>query len=338
MKECIPEDKKELKYNYVFLFTRYDYWKTLLGEDFYHGRQTRAYKLAFNGNRFLQILFRIHWSYKINKKIRLPFKRIWFKKMYEQDFDNNKPICFVYVGSNSIRFDGGFTKYVRKKSPDNRQVIINSDLITKKCNYDYSIIRDKVDAAVTYDKAEAEKYGIHCYPSRIYTRELPLTEPNEFEYDAYFLGNAKDRLPQIMQVYYKLRDAGLRCCFLLANVPTEAQKKLDGVSYIQSVSYEENLSYVQKSKCIVEISQQGSAENTIRLCEAAMYHRKLLTNCAQTTKHDYYIPEIMSVFSSFDELDVDFVKEPIPYDIFAERDIDFSSQRLMMYLDDILSE
>ena len=342
MKECIPEGKPtevpSFKYNFVFLFARFDYWKTILGEEFYHGKQTRGYPLAFRGNRFSQTLFRLHWSYKINSRISLPLKRIWFRRIYRQDFERKLPLCFVYIGSNNIRFDGGLIKYIRNNSSENRQVVLNMDLISKKCHYDYEIIRRKVDAAVIYDKAEAQKYGIHWYPGRFYQRTLPLTEPKDFETDVYFLGNAKDRLPLIMGVYQKLQAKGLRCKFLLTGVPKESQTPLEGVHYIDGISYEENLKLVQTSKCILEIGQRGSNAPTLRHSEAITYHRFLLSNCTDIKSSEYYIPETMSFFDSLDDIDLELIEQDIPYEVFHQRNIDFSMDRFLQFLEQILEE
>ena len=345
MRECIKEDNAtaiekmpKLTYNYVFLFTRYDYWKNIFGEELCNSKQTRVYSLAFQGNRFLQTLFRLHWSYRINKIIHLPFKRIWFRKIYRQDFENKKPLCFVYLGGNSIRFDGGLTDYIRKQSSQNRQVILHMDLISKKCNYDYELLSKKVDASITYDKGEAEKFGIHWYPMRIYAKQETVSEPEKFDFDLYFLGAVKDRFKQILEVYDRVSSTGLCCCFLLVGVPKEKQVERAGITYSDGISYEENLRYVQRTKCILEIGQIGAVANTLRLDEAVTYHRKLLTNCAAVKKSDYYIPETMSVFSSDKDIDLEFLRSPINYDIFRQRDIDFSPQKLLRYIDDLLKE
>lgn len=341
MQECTQEDNREqfvskFKYNFVFLFARFDYWKTILGEDFYHGDQTRVYPLAFRGNRFFQTLFRLHWSYKVNSRISLPLKRIWFRRIYRQDFERKRPLCFVYIGSNNIRYDSGLIQYIRNKSSENRQVVLNMDLISKKCKYDYDIIRNKVDAAITYDKQEAEKYGILWYPSNFYNRTLPLTEPDEFEFDAYFLGYAKDRLPEIMSVYHRLTAGGLRCNFLLVGVPEEERVPLKGISYIAGIPYVENLENVRKAKCIVEIGQRGSSANTLRLSEAVTYHRKLLTNCAAVKDKDYYMPEIMSVFSSPEEIDLEYLRAPISYEVYSKKNIDFSMEKFLSFIESVI--
>ena len=338
MKECTQTERWTPKYNFVFLFASEGFFISIFGEKFYRGSYSRVYRGAFGGSGLLQRLFRLHWSYKVNQRIRLPLKSIWFRRIYRQDFSEKRPLCFVYLGGNSIRYDGGLTNHIRSKHPDARQVVLHLDLISKKCNYDYSLIRNKVDVAVTYDRAEAEKYGIWLYSGRFYNRTMPLTEPLDFETDVYFLGNAKDRLGQILAVYHRLQRENLRCRFLLTGVPLDQQRELEGVSYIEGISYEENLRYVQSTKCILEIGQNGSSASTLRLSEAVTYHRLLLSNCTDAMNCDYYIPETMSFFKSAEEINLEFLKKDIPYTVFRERSIDFSMDRFLKYLEHILDE
>lgn len=317
MRECTGNDNKiALRYNYVFFFANDDYWRAILGEELYCHPNIKIYERAIEGNRFLQFLFRLHWSYSINRKINLPFKSIWFKRMYRQKFRSNLPLCFVYMGANNIRFDGGFTDYVRKQSSKNRQVMLHNDLIAKKCNYDYLEVRKKVDLATTYDKAEAEKYGIAYFPETTYSKLLPDPQKPEFKQDVYFLAMAKDRLPKIIQVYDHLEKNGIKCLFQICGVKPENQVNREGIQYIEPISYKENLQHVLESKCILEIIQGGSSDITTRVLEAIAYRRRLLTDC-DLCDESYFNPGQLLKFRSAEEIDPKFIKaelNPIYYD------------------------
>lgn len=300
-------NNSELKYNFVFMFARTEYWKAILGNELYGSDCVRVYKEAFEGHPFMKILFKIHWSYRINKIIELPFKFIWFKKMYKQNFNNDLPICFVYMGGNSIRYDGGFCKYVRKQSEKNRQVIYHGDLISKKCKYDYSLIRNKVDIATTYDKEESVRYGIHYFREITYSKLIPEPENIDFEQDVYFLGVAKDRMAQIIEVYKYLYGNGIKCKFLIAGVKPEERYEGNGIEYINGISYVANLENVIKSRCILELIQGDSSDITLRTREAIAYRRRLLTNC-QLCNEDFFNPGQMQKFINPDTINLDFIK------------------------------
>ncbi len=295
-------------YNFVFLFSIYDYWNAILGDEVINHPQVRFYKRAFNGSGFLQKIFKLHWAYKLNSFINLPFKSIWFKKMYEQNFENDLPICFVFLSPSYLRFDGGFTNYIKKRNPLNKIVAYHSDLISKKCDYGYDIIRNKVDLSVTYDKYESEKYGIHYFPEVVYSKIVQEPDNVEFENDVYFLGAAKDRLNTIYKVFDFLTQHNLKCKFLLSGVEKDQQRCSEGIEYIDSISYEENLKNVIKSKCVLEIIQGGSKDITLRTREAIAYKRKLLTNC-DLCDESFFNKNQLQKFVNAEDIDIDFLKE-----------------------------
>ena len=66
-------------------------------------------------SRINKLLFRIHWSPKLNKIINLPFKCIWNSGYYKFNFPNNKPICFVFFYPWVIYEKEGLLVYLRKK-------------------------------------------------------------------------------------------------------------------------------------------------------------------------------------------------------------------------------
>lgn len=313
MKECMPADKntsqRKLKYNYVFFFARYDFWHAVLGEELYNNDQVHIYKMAFNGNKLLEKLFYYHWAVRSNRRFKLPFKNVWFKKMYRQNFKNDLPLCFVYMGDSNILCGTKFTDYVRKQDPRNRQVIIFDDLISKGREKTLETIRKKVDLLISYDKGEAEKYGVEYFQEDTYSKLIEEPETPNFKQDVYFLGAAKDRLPKIMATYEKLHSNGVSCKFMLAGVPEEQRIVAEGIEYTTGISYMENLQNVLESRCVLEIIQGGSCDITMRALEAIAYRRKFATDC-QICEDSVFNPGQFQSFTTVDELDVDFFKEP----------------------------
>ena len=324
--------ERNLHYNFVFFFARDDFWLSILGKELYESEYVHVYREAFEGPVWMRKLFHYHWAYRINRHINLPFKQIWFRRMYRQKFTHDLPLCFVYLGGNNIYRDGGFTRYVRRRDPRNRQILV--DIISKKSDYDYSIVRNKVDLATTFDQGEAEKYGIHYFREDTYSKLIELPEQFEFESDVYFLGAAKDRLDDIMAIYRKLHEAGLKCLFILAGVPKEKQIEADGIEYTTGISYEENLRHVVKTKCMLELVQGGSVDITTRAIEAIAYQRRLLTNC-QCVPRAYYHETQLQVFETPESIDVNFIKqdfdpgeyEPL-YDLDPMRRLYFFQEKL----------
>lgn len=327
---------KRLKYNFVFMFARDSWWDVIFGEDLHNCPNVHIYKNAFNGNKLQDFLFRAHWSYSINSKINLPFKKFWFKKMYTQKFEQDLPLCFVYMGGNNLRFDGGFTDYVRRQSHLNKQVVYHADLISKKCQYDYNIVRNKVDMAITYDKSEAERYKINFFEELSFSKPVPDLNPPVFEYDVYFLGAVKNRYKEIMEVYDFLSKNNVKCKFVLAGVPTECQVVRDGIEYTKGISYKENLENIIKGRCVLELVQKGSSGITLRTREAVAYGRKLLTNKENPTVSFFSTGQLHN-FSDIKEIDVAALREDYhPSEFTAKADV--SPMQWLYYIQDELDK
>lgn len=338
---CFLQEKKDLinkdlHYNFVFFFARYDFWYSILGREVYECDNVHVYKGAFNGPWLLRKLFKYHWAYRINRVVNLPLKKIWFKRMYNQKFDKELPLCFVYFGGSSIVYDGGFTDYVKKQDPRNRQVVMHQDLLSKQCDYDYSLVRKKVDLAVSYDLGEANKYNIAYFREDTYSMLLPLPEHIEYESDVFFLGDAKDRLQKILNVYEKLSKSGLKCKFLIAGVSPDNRVKADGIEYISGISYKENIEHVIKTKCVLEIIQGGSVDITTRVPEAIAYRKKLLTDC-QIIPREYFNEGQLQVFDSADSIDLSFFDKDYTQEDFEPK-IDMNPLRRLYFFQDELEK
>lgn len=328
-------EAQTLMYNFIFLFADADYWEALIGQELYHGEYSRVYKTAFDGSPLLQKLFHYHWSYSMNEKMQMPFKQLWFRKMYKQSFTNGLPLCFVFMGGNSIRFDAGFCDYIRKKDPRNKVVILHEDLISKKINYDYEEIREKADLAITYDLAESKKYHIEYFQGLTYAKLIPESGKTDFLYDIYFLGAAKDRLPQIMEAYHYFHSHGLKCKFIIAGVAIENQVQEEGIEY-KYISYEENLRNLIQSSCTLEITQKGSTGITMRTLEAIAYKRKFITD-SSLDMHSLFNDGQVAQYTKITDVPVEFLKTQYDPNEFSPK-VDLDPMKRLYFIQQKLEE
>lgn len=320
------------KYNYIFYNICEDYFNPIFSE-LSKFPFAKVFTRAFNSNPLLQKLFFIHWSAKLNRRINLPFKNIWFKKMCQHKFPDNKPVCYVFLGGKYLNQDDRLFKYIKKLNPDNKCVIIYLDLASKNKP---KVERLKLlsDLIITYDKGEAEKLDISYLDIDYYTPLIEVTEPESFLYDVCFLGFAKDRLNEIHKAYNFFTKQGLKCKFIVCGTKEEDRISGEGLIYSPPVSYMENLKIVNSSKCILELIQGNSVAPTLRLREAKTYKRKLITN----NQNEEYLKSLdksnLCVFKDIEEIDTGFVKSEINYSAFDEN---YSSPiKLVEYLEDTL--
>ncbi len=297
------------RYNFVVFGNPADYYRVsysdvLNREDVCYTDGHRKLK-----SKCLAMLKQVHFSYSLNKKIKLPLKKLWNSSLYFKDeFKKKRPLCFVVFSRREDLFEHGVIKYMRRKYPDAKFVCFFQDLVEQHKNYPLEAIRNQFDLVLSFDQADCAKYGLTYYPlvySPIPQEELHSDLP---ESDVYFVGKAKDRLEEILDAYRVLRDAGLRCDFHITGVAPEERQYADEIDYCTQMPYAQNLKHIYKTRCLLEIMQQGGNGYTLRMCEAIMLDKKLLTNNPAVTGAPYYSTERIQTFRTADEIDPEFVR------------------------------
>lgn len=320
----------DTKYNYVFYNVGLDFLKPIFGVLSQYP-MVKTYGLAIKSNPLVEKLFFLHWSAKINSKIKLPLKNIWFKKMFDVKFENDKPICYVFYEGKYILDAPKVYDYIKTLNSNNKCVIYFGDLISKM-DIDIQKAKECSDFQTTYDIGEAKKYNIGHYDDVFYGPIIEITEPQDFLYDIYFLGFAKDRLKEIHETFFALKNNGFRCKFIVCGVEENDRLNVDGLEYSTPIPYIENLRNVNNSKCILELIQGGSSSLTLRTSESQVFMRKLLTNNLDIKNQDYYDENNMSIFVNNKDIDFDFIRKDIDYSSFVKRDY-YNPIRLLEYLE-----
>ena len=303
------------KYNYIFLnISEPCYEPVLWPLDKYPF--VKVFKYAFKAGALTNKLFFLHWSAKLNRKVKLPLKNLWFSKIAKHKFDTDKPCCYVFLGGKYISEEKKLYDYIKKLNPENKVVILCGDLIAKK-NWDIDIVKSRCDILLTYDECESETYGAVYYPwMSFYGATKPVTTPDSFENDVYFVGFAKDRLPEIHQTYETLSKSGLKCKFIVCGTEEADRINGEGLCYSDPVSYDENIENIRNSRCVLEIIQGGSSAPTLRLSEAVTYKRKLITNNPNPFYREKLSNSNLFVYEHSSKIPADFATEPIDYDGF----------------------
>jgi len=177
------------------------------------------------------------------------------------------------------------------------------------------LMKEYADLVYSYDPNDCIKYSLinHVIPYSDYT----FQQVDSPEYDVVFVGAAKDRLNDIMSIYFALTEKGVACYFRIIDVPEDAQIQIEGVFYSGRITYEENLRLLQKGNCILDIIQGDSSGNTIRVGEAVILGKKLLTNNMHTPYNGVFDDRNMLYFENIDDKVIQFVldRTPVAYDI-----------------------
>lgn len=295
---------KDLKYNYVVFGTCDDYYRVAYDELNKYDNVKLIMDYIDSSNQLLKQVFRIHTSLAINKKINIPFKSIWNHRTFVNTFSDNKPICFVFFARNRL-CNPQFIDYLKKKYPNCKCVAFWQDLVSKTNVPDLEVmLTKKLDLALSFDHADARKYGLTYYPL-VYSN-IEISDSNKYHSDIYFVGKAKDRLKLILSAFEQFRDAGLKCDFIITGVPKKNQVYTNDINYCNGIPYIENLRHIKGTNCMLEVMQGGGTGYTLRYAEAIMYDKKIITNNSMITGADFYTPDLISKFTDICDIDITF--------------------------------
>lgn len=304
-----------MKYNFVILGSSWEFYKHAYREVM--SLSNVVYKTGEIDNHFFNKLMMVHLYHSINHVVKLPFRRIWNNCIIKHPFSDTSKLCFLVFYDWYCR-DTNILESIRSKYPHAKIAVVFNDLIKAKTMsfsnnpIDVDKLKSLSDLIISFDFAEAKHFGLvyHALPySKPKLTETSCENELNKKYDIYFLGQAKNRLSEIMKVYYILNRMNLKVKFILANVPIEKQIDADGISYINGVgiSYSENINNIINSKCLLEIMQVNGTGYTSRTLEAIAYGKRLLTNNPSILDAPFYKPDNISYFKSSEEIDMSFL-------------------------------
>lgn len=303
----------EYKYNYYF-FNWADTPYGDLKEDGFNSIGFRDFKnidnVYINTVPFEHYSLIIRILFHIYEKLHLPVKFL-YPFYLKNVFDNNDNLCLLFVRLPEV----SYLQWLRKKYDKAKFVLFLRDLYDNKHPIiDYYKQYELIDLWISYDLGDAKKYGMIYHPEVESTIKISNLE-NIKKHDVFFAGKAKNRLGDILAIYDKLSNAGLDCFFYIVDANHTKEDERKGIIYTKrKMKYIDVLRYSIQSNCILEINQEGAVGNTCRYLEAVIYNKKLLTNNTSIKEDHFYNPRYISVWSSIDDINPDFVLDNISVD------------------------
>ena len=306
----------QLKYNYVFFNSTESYdlrenskmYCAICTRDLesYDGAKVVTFPYDY-ANKFVQNLFFLHNSNRVNKKINLPLKSLWYPRYFINDFKDDKPLCFVLL--NRFWFPPEYLQFLKRTYPEARFVLLLRDLMKISDNpFSRRFINNPVfDLRMTIDRDEAEQYGMVYYDEYESKIDISIAENYPLS-DVFFAGKVKDRMGKLMTAYDILSKAGLKCEFYLTDTPEDQKRDLIGVTYADKpMPYIDMLYKTVNSRCVLEFNQDGALGFTSRFLEAVMYNKKLITDNPAVKKTKFYDPTKIQYIEKAADIDPQFI-------------------------------
>ena len=237
-------------------------------------------------DRLLRFLYKLHNTPKIAKHIHLPFKGIWNRwyldKAVRKKLDRADCVCFVFTGLQYQLDEVGFFDYLRKQYPHCRLLHVFGDKVAlyenRSKTFSMDAMKQRFDVVASYNEEDVKTYGLAQLPPTPHDYSIVEEDESIPSSDLIFVGREKGRLNELISIYEKCTAAGLVCDFHIVGVPEEKQKYQESISYNKKISYMELLTRTKRSRCVLNIIQDGVVGVTLRDYEAIGMNKLLMTN------------------------------------------------------------
>ena len=196
---------------------------------------------------------------------------------------------------------------IRRRFPDSSVILYLTDLLCFENEQERNLQSEKLaDLICSYDRGDASHYNLffHNVPMSDLT---VLTENITPAVDVCFVGKGKKRLQKVLELCHVLTARGLKCAAWITDVPEEEQLKDPSIHYCSWMSYADYLKKEASSRIILEIVQDGSSGNTLRVNEAIMMGRKLLSDNPALLSNPAYDSRNMLVFNKPEDISDEFL-------------------------------
>lgn len=236
-----------------------------------------------------------HRHPRVNRKIERLLGNLWLKpnfwypSYFMNDFDNNNELVFVF---DTEWVQGEFTNfiyYLKKSNPGSKYVLICTDLWQTLGVSDLDETIANFDLVLSFDQNDCHKYNFTYHPLVFSSFQGELADMPDS--DVFFLGQPKNRLPEILACLEKLWENDVKTDVHLVWVDTNEQVYKDRINYVDKViPYRTNLQHFLHANCALEIMQNGGVGYTQRMCEAIAFDKKIITNNKLIHEAPFYNP------------------------------------------------
>lgn len=238
-----------------------------------------------------------------------------------------------------------YIAYLKRSFPSIHVVLKLTNIIGSYADSELSVLnaierRDLFDQIITFDRDDANKYGLLYYEG-IYPTRLVKSSSDDRDceesilYDLYFCGLDKGRLSYLVELYDYLSTCGVVCHFDI--VCSNTQVKRPGIHYYDTqLNYETIVKRLQRSRVILELLADPShSGSTLRSFESVAMGKKLLSNNPTNSTKRWYSKKQIQTFDSIYTIDVQFLKTSLePFDAVDPAII--SSAAFIQYLNAII--
>lgn len=253
-------------------------------------------------------LWKLHHSKSMNQIFELPFRAAWNRYSMMEDIISNvdENCCFVFSNVAMEYYEPSLLRIYQKKYGV-KMVLYLLDTFDSYYSSGARLACNRVsfDAIYTYHRPDAIRYGFRFFDT--YYSRLSVTK-QEVSSDVFFWGSEKGRGQQIRKIYTFLKDNGFCPRFGVCYANVSEYKKLD-IECNQELTYQSIVNAINSTQCIVDLTGESSKGISLRVFEAVVYGKKILTDNSEVQSMRGIDPKNVKYFSDWETFSKDFTKE-----------------------------
>lgn len=270
---------------------------------------------------------------KVSNKTKLSFFRsVYFESYFcGASVPDGENIRFVFFDSNAHARDESFLKYIKNKYKAKLVLYVMNP--TSTIPLDQRLCSNFYDSVFTIFEQDANSYGWHPY-NHLYAKipDVKPTDESEYDADVFFIGRAKNRLQNILRTYEFLVSHDIKCDFHISDVDKKDMRYSGDIIYNNWLPYKEVLRRMRRSKCLLEVLQRPGEGPTLRMVEAIVYNKKIITNDARASGNPFYDERFIQIFDDPKNIKLSFIKDDIQPDYYYQGE--YSAKNFLKRIDE----
>lgn len=304
---------------YILLDDENELYKNMYGDllkhcpNYYHVEELpRFVKMP----KWLEKIRNWHFGNRANRFFDMPGKGLWtkFYELSQYKFDP-KEEYWVIVLNGTLRHYYSYQYFLKlKKNHKNvRIAMVMYDSFSNHAAKRAISIIPVFDKVFSFDKADCMRYGLDFIYS---TFSMPdnVKQDSNYYSRAFFVGAAVSRLDMLQRTFKRIAEHIDNCEFHIFGVNKAQTKYSDLIVYNKWMPYSEVLQYSYNTDCIVEIVREKQSGISLRVCEAVLFNKKLVTNNENVKSYPFYNPEYIHIFNTPEDIDLSFFDKKINVD------------------------
>ncbi|SFG04054.1 hypothetical protein SAMN04487761_10285 [Lachnospiraceae bacterium C7] len=257
-----------------------------------------------SNNRYIRKIQRIikQINYKIVRKNKL------IKSIINDSYDSDNVKILIATNEALQEIEVSDLEYLRKNGI--KVVLLMIDPMSAKypsVSVAKEMIKNfKFDKIISFDPKDSKEYG-YLYSNTLYSKFD--VKNNNIDTDLYYVGNVKNRFEFLDFLKQEAKNNNVKPLIKLLGLNAEQKSELSQDEIIQSyMPYDAMVEDLQRTKCILDITQSGQSGITLRYYEAVVYNKKLLTNNPNIKELPFYDERYMKIYKDIKDIDWDWIK------------------------------